>query len=132
MAGEHFVPQIFFGLNPMAVSTVILCVPTPSSSGQAQPGDHRAARASLMSSSWRSTRTSTQRRRLEHHRAAHRHDDLGVDLAPAPGISNTSPIMVGATSEGPFPRHPAAAASSPPPWCRALLDNATTMLLVVR
>src|SRR5882757_2802187 len=26
MAGEHFVPQIFFGLNPMAVSTVILCV----------------------------------------------------------------------------------------------------------
>jgi Na+/H+ antiporter NhaD/arsenite permease-like protein len=25
MAGEHFVPQIFFGLDPMAVSTVILC-----------------------------------------------------------------------------------------------------------
>jgi Na+/H+ antiporter NhaD/arsenite permease-like protein len=26
MAAEHFVPHIFFGLNPMAVSTVILCV----------------------------------------------------------------------------------------------------------
>jgi Na+/H+ antiporter NhaD/arsenite permease-like protein len=26
MAGEHFVPHIFFGLDPMAVSTVILCV----------------------------------------------------------------------------------------------------------
>src|SRR3981189_867439 len=25
MAGEHFVPHIFFGLDPMAVSTVILC-----------------------------------------------------------------------------------------------------------
>jgi Na+/H+ antiporter NhaD/arsenite permease-like protein len=26
MAGEQFVPQIFFGLSPMAVSTVILCI----------------------------------------------------------------------------------------------------------
>jgi Na+/H+ antiporter NhaD/arsenite permease-like protein len=26
MAGEHFVPQIVFGLNPMVVSTAILCV----------------------------------------------------------------------------------------------------------
>jgi Na+/H+ antiporter NhaD/arsenite permease-like protein len=26
LAGEHFVPHIFFGLDPMAVSTVILCV----------------------------------------------------------------------------------------------------------
>jgi Na+/H+ antiporter NhaD/arsenite permease-like protein len=26
MAGEHFVPHIFFGLDPMAVSTVVLCV----------------------------------------------------------------------------------------------------------
>jgi Na+/H+ antiporter NhaD/arsenite permease-like protein len=26
MAGEHFVPQIFFGLDPMVVLTVILVV----------------------------------------------------------------------------------------------------------
>src|SRR3979411_2947984 len=26
MAGEHFGPHFFFGLDPMAVSTVILCV----------------------------------------------------------------------------------------------------------
>src|SRR4249920_1743803 len=26
MAGEHFVPHIFFGLDPMMVSTVILCI----------------------------------------------------------------------------------------------------------
>ena len=102
----HAASHVYFGLNPMWVSTCVLAITYATIMSEKVNRSIVALVGASRDDPDRRARPGRgdQGHRLEHHRPAHRHDDPGVDLAPFWHVP-VSRDLVGEGGEGASSRH---------------------------
>ena len=110
MAEHGAISHVFFGLDPMWVSTVLLLITYATIiTEKVNRVDHRASRRRRDDPGRRAEPgRGDPRDRLQHHRSPHRHDDPGLDLAPLRHV-RVHGGMGGKEGKGAPGRHPAPA-----------------------